>query len=402
MRLRLVLVCRARGVATLFCALALIGAVESAPAHLFAAHSALFHEKLDGEVSRVSIRVAASPYYAGTLGAENGHLVIGDETGGISCRIASVDPVSLKILSSEATSCDNPELSAESAEPIESVPHPDAQEGMVRISTFDQRTKSFHVGPVVLRYGNFSDTRPEWTYGDHSLWIFDADGFTNGTVKTGRAVLLRVSLSSGSVLSRFNLPSMSRVVLAADEDGLWFGLTVESRRSGKKPGTLYFLGNSSKRAVVVSSKGLFVGWLVASGHVAQAYFVDASLNNSGQVDTFGEAHAVTKVVRIGANTTVPREIGEEDFDAEPVLIAQGYGLIFMWPLYNATDSARKALQQVFLFDPSTGKESRIAMIPTLPFQPFQPNIVYHGSLYLLVGGKSGVNSVTLYRVALTI
>ena len=316
------------------------------------------------------------------------------------CQLAVVDPSSFKLTSNRKTSCDNPELSGEPVVPIESVPHPLTQTGLVRISTYEPKTKTFHVGPVVLQFGNFSSSRPEWTYGDRSLWIFDAEGFTTGTVRNGRAVLLRVSLSSGRVLRRFNLPPMSRILLAADNNGLWFGmgnLSCCGPIETPKPANLYFIGNRASRPVVVSNKGLFLGWLVASGDVARAFFVTSVQTNAGEVDTFNSAREVTAVVHLGASSHLHLDIGEEDFDAAPVLTAQAYGLVFIWPLYSTAETTSL---QVFIFDPATGHETRIATIPAPPYAYSQPNIVYDGSLYLLVSGEQGVNSVTLYRVQL--
>lgn len=390
--------------AVFLCTVVMLG-----PAVSSAAVTSRMNDHAMQSVTHVEIPIVPSSYYTGTLGVYDGHIVIGDETGGTRCRLAIVDPNSLKLISNRTTSCNNPELSGETATPIESVPHPDTQTGIVRISTYDEKTKTFHLGPVILQYGNFSDTRPEWTYGDRSLWIFDADGFTSGTYKNGRAVLLRVSLASGKVLGRFAAPSTSRILLAADDDGLWFARSVESGwpiHTTRPSSTLYFLANGAKHPVVVSNKGLFVGWLAASGHVAQAYFVDSTQTGAGEVDTFNFNFnselllPMTTIVHLGAHPTVPREIGEEDFDAEPVLTTQGYGLVFVWPLYNASNSAEVKAEQVFMFDPATGRETKIATVPAQPYEYSQPNIIYDGSLYLLVGTSQAVKFVTLYRVTI--
>ncbi|HLX77781.1 MAG TPA: hypothetical protein VKR27_02765 [Acidimicrobiales bacterium] len=358
---------------------------------------------MTGRVSSIRIPVTSLPYYTGTLGVVNGHVVVGDETGGTKCQLAVVDPISLKLISNGTTSCLNPELSGEPAVPIESIPRPNTQTGIVRISTYDEKTKAFHLGPVVLQYGNFSDTRPEWTYGGGSLWIFDAEGFTSGTFKNGRAVLLRISLATGKVLGRFAAPPTDRILLAADGDGLWFAPSVESGwpiHTARPSSTLYFLGNGAKHPVVVSRKGLFVGWLVASGHVALAYFVESTQTGAGEVDTFNFSPEVpaTTVVHVGANVTVPREIGEEAFDAEPVLIIPGYRLLFVWPLYSSSNSAEVKSERIFLFDPDAGQEMKVATIPSPPYEYAQPNIIFDGSLYLLVGTSQAVKTVTLYRV----
>lgn len=386
--------------ATAILALMVFGTAASTALHL----PRLPANKTNRQVSSLSIPIKSSPYYTGTVGVSDGHIIVGDKTGGTGCRLAVVDPKSLKLVSNKSISCSNPELSGENVLPIDSVPHPDLQTGVVRISTYDTRTGKVHVGPVVLQYGNFSDSRPEWTYGDHSLWIFDAEGFTTGTFKNGRAVLLRVSLSTGAVLRRYVLPNMDRILLAADDNGLWFARSNVSSWSNRisEPSSLYFIGNGSKHPVVVSNKGVFVGWLTASGHTARAFFVSSGTANTGEVDSFNSPRAKPTILRLpksAATASIPRDIGEEDFDSRPVLTF-GNELVFATPLYHSSNSAQVSAQQVFIFNPATGREMKIATIPTYPYEYFQPNIVYNGALYLLEGAEQAVNSVTLYRVKL--
>ena len=57
--------------------------------------------------------------------------------------------------------------------PVESVVPIGSQFGELRIAVRDQAGGSFQLGPVVMRYGNFSETRPEWTYGGGYLWLYD-------------------------------------------------------------------------------------------------------------------------------------------------------------------------------------------------------------------------------------
>jgi hypothetical protein len=363
------------------------------PASAFAAQV-----RMKSPVTHIEIPIVPSNSYAGTLAVSDGHVIVGD-TSATKCRLAVIAPKTMTLVSNRSVSCDDPLLFGENVMPIVSAPSRDLTSD-VRISTYDSKTRTFHVGQVVMHYGFYSDTRTEWTYGDGALWIFDGDAWTTGTEKNARALLLRVSLSSGKVLAVFKMPRMDRILLAADGDGLWFARSNETGWSGREPADLYFLGNRATDPVVVANKGDFVGWLVASDHTARVFFVDDPITNAGEINSVSPARtrAMPTVVHLGANTNVPREDAEEGFDAEPVLTTQRYGLIFISPLISSASEA-VGTEQVFTFDSATGHLTKIATFAT-PFGYLQANIVYNGSLYLLIGGEQSVNYATLYRVKL--
>jgi hypothetical protein len=179
-------------------------------------------------VTSVEIPVATATFYTGTLGSFGGDIVVGDLTGGATCRLAVVSPTTLRALSDRSTSCDNPLLAGENVMPVESVVPVGSQFGEVRIAVRDQANGSFRLGPVVMRYGNFSDTRPQWTYGGGYLWLY---GFGTQFIGTGPelpAEVLRISLATGQVLATVQVPALTRIELAADDDGLWFAASVET------------------------------------------------------------------------------------------------------------------------------------------------------------------------------
>ena len=218
-----------------------------------------------GEPTHVGLSVLRSSYYMGSLGVLGGRIVVGDETGGATCRLAFVQPRSLGVIPDGATPCNDPRLTGEGAAPVESLPRVGSQTGVVRIATWDRGTGTVHLGPVIMRYGNYSDSRPEWTYGGGFLWLYDV-GTPSG------AEVLRVSVSTGQVLATVKMPGLSRLVLSAGADGLWMGQSVETGwPSGKpRPPLLYFVGVHTTKPEVVPEAGLHVDWLLASGHGAWA------------------------------------------------------------------------------------------------------------------------------------
>ena len=101
------------------------------------------------------------------------------------CRVALVDPATLALSGERTGNCEDPRLYGLRALPI---------------NVYDQRQhrtaqpsgspaaagRRLHVGPVVMRYTELSDTDAEWVYGDGSLWIYD-------NLTTRGSILLRVS-----------------------------------------------------------------------------------------------------------------------------------------------------------------------------------------------------------------
>ena len=132
-------------------------------------------------VSHVEIPVISpQSYTTGTLGATGGHVFIGSIFG-TSCQLTTVVATTLRVVSNGPASCDDPLLYGEDVMPVESVVPIGSQYGDVRMAVRNPATGSIRLGPIVARYGNFSDGRPEWTYGGGYLWLYDAgtEGFTS-------------------------------------------------------------------------------------------------------------------------------------------------------------------------------------------------------------------------------
>jgi hypothetical protein len=247
-----------------------------------------------------------------------------------------------------------------------------------------------HLGPVVMRYENCSDCRPEWAYGGGSLWVYDV-----GTPSV--AEVLRVSLSTGAVLATVKTPSLSRVLLAPGANGLWFAQSLESGwPSGKpRPALLYFVGNNATRPEVIPQPGDYVNWLVAAGTAAWASVQTGT--DTEDITSFPTPTSPRVTVTVAAtNANVPTNIGEGPSDAPPVLDDPGLGLVYAWPGWMRTLVGGATEQQILKINTATGRSSKLIGFTT-PFGSLQANVVYNGVLYLLVGAQALAHA-TLYRV----
>ncbi len=378
------------GLAAVFIATALGALPSSAGPPAAALHPPGDAGRVVPSVRGTTLPISESNYYTGTLGAMDGYILVGD-TGGTVCRLSIVQPVTLAVLSDQATSCNDPRLVGEDVMPVESLPSVGCQIGDVRISVRDEATGTVHLGPVVMRYGNFSDTRPEWTYGGGYLWLYDV-----GTPSV--AEVLRISASTGKVLATVRVPALSRVLLAADADGLWMAQSVESGwpAGHPRPALVYFLGAGAVAFKVVPAQGDYVNWLVAAGHTAWV-----NMQTGARSEVFATYPAPgpkpLSVAVAASNAQVPTNYGEGPSDAPPVMYDPGFGLIYAWPWWMGS-LARGATEEAFRVDPATGRRSKVLAFP-MPSASLQANLVYEGALYLLVGNQA-LAAATLYRAQL--
>jgi hypothetical protein len=348
---------------------------------------------------------SVSSYYAGTIGVLNGRVMVGDDTNEFMaasngkastnrnvCRLAVVQPEPLRLVSNRSTSCDDPSLAGQTAVPIESVER-GGNTGVVRISVCTN-SGGFRVGPIVMRYGNYSDTRPEWTYGGGSLWIFDAE------TPSGTEVL-RISESTGAVLSRAHLPWSARVLLAADSDGLWIGQSPEGGwKKGEQLPLLEFVGNHASTPVVALQSptplnGGRVNWLVASRHTAIASIAQPNDNAVSAIDIFRSPSKPPQTVKTGS-AWEPSSIGEGPADAPPVIEA-GSALFSSKPGWDGQFSETPTSESIVRIDSQTGRDSQITSIDGLQAADFVAYVFDEGALYLL-SHANGAETATLYRV----
>jgi hypothetical protein len=342
--------------------------------------------------------------FSETLGWADGRIEVGDESD-TSCQLTTVAPVTLKVISNRTDSCNDPLLYGENVVPVESVVPKGSNIGEVRLAVRSHATGAFRVGPVVMRYGNFSDSRPEWTYGGGYLWLYDVGtAASEGASPRLPSEVLRVSLSSGKVLATISMPPFSRIELSADEDGLWFAPSLETGtpEGSAAPQMLYFVGSSAPRAEVEqvrTGEAEGVNWLVTDGHVAWVTIKTGVASDAQVTETFSSPTAKPEIVADVRAEPELTDLGEGSFDVPPVIEAPGFGLVGFVPGWLGTvGTSGAAHEQIVKLDPSTGRFSVVARVSTAPAATVEANIFADGALYLLVNSASG--GATLYRIAL--
>ena len=252
--------------------------------------------------------------------------------------------------------------SGERAVPVESVEPAGSSVGEVRIAVLDPETGSFRLGPVVMRYGNISDGRPEWTYGADDLWLYDV-GTGGGAVGPHLpAEVLRISASTGAVLGRASMPTLTRIILAADADGLWFSPSLETGwLPGHPPDLLYFVPLGGTHPVVVQA-----GPPTRSGGTSVAY--------------------ANWIVAAGRRAWVDVEVGRR----------AGSSVIETLP--TPESAPRKVTETLVRLDPATGESTRIASFSTVPDGIVEADAVIGGALYVLTAAGEPA-ALTLYRIS---
>jgi hypothetical protein len=359
-------------------------------------------DRTGATVRSLQIPIIAPPssdpsFYTGTIGVENGKIEIGDDTATYStssCRVAEVDPTALRILSDRSVSCESPAIDAENAAPIESIVPTGSQYGQVRIAVRDASPAGFHVGPVVMRYGNFSDTRPQWTYGGGYLWLYDPGTSFVSSGPRLSAEVLQISMTSGKVVSTAPTPPLTRIELAADDAGLWMG--VGSETTGPAGPILYFVGDGSGRASPLPLRGEHVDWIAASGERA---WIGIARRSGSLIDTYESPRSAPTQVGPNGPAVPSTDIGQAPFDAPPALSVPGIGIVSLSPGWLTSVGIGTSLQQIGILDPETGHSSFVAQFSAAP----AVNLVIQGyvadddDLFVLVADTT---QAWVYRVPL--
>lgn len=208
-----------------------------------------------------------------TGGAFGGGLIHGHVTG--ICHSATVNPLTLRVISRAQGNCGNPALYGRRVLPVTYVASHSGPTGLmlaVRIATVASGVRDgYRLGPVVLTYSQCSDCQIGWIYGDGSLWVYTPQGARMGA---GGGELYRISQSTGRVLQRWAMPVFLRPLLAVDSDGLWLSQSLYSGIPSHIPTSqradyrsIYRVAPGMRtpmRARQLGSLGAY--WMVASGH----------------------------------------------------------------------------------------------------------------------------------------
>ena len=300
-----------------------------------------------------------------------------------TCAAASVDPQTLNVGALVTGSCDDPRLSGQTVETVNTYV-PQSNNATISISSLSPTTGQVIVGPVVMTYGSYSDTRPVTAYSSESLWIYDVE-------TTVGPELLQVSTQSGAVIDVVPMPKLYRPLLAADDGGVWIANSIEGSPG---PALSYVASGASVSTTVVADSGLPICWLTADGTSA---WVGAGVGwNCGNqmVEEYVDGARGPVYSSPGAGFTPFSVVGNE---ADGLWATQ-------WSHPGAVSS-----QQIISINPDTGTES-VATTLHVPYtepsdEPLQGQAVYFdGALYLLeppfhLNGYLGYTSIVRVPVS---
>jgi hypothetical protein len=280
-------------------------------------------------------------------------LVSGYEQQGSLCVWLTIDEATLRTKSSRRRSC--------STAPVALSPTINyvgrSQNAVVRVA-----------GRVVMRFDDVSDTKPEWTVGGGSLWLYDV-------ATTEGPEVVRLSVTTGRVEERVRMPGMYRPLLAADADGLWLAPATNGGVSTPGAAPLYHVRPGAGHAVLVHRGGRAALWITAHAH--SVWFESISGTKDVSVWRVDDGRA-----RLLVRRKPPFETGATYADGS------------LWAMAWSHQCMRVLVLKI---DPRTGRRSTLVSMPSLDqcggvfYDSNTPMAFTHGALFFLNGPK-------LYRV----
>jgi hypothetical protein len=283
-----------------------------------------------------------------------GITVLGTAVAGAACLAVHVDPVNMRSGGARRVPCRELYAPGRSIVPAITWYVHGSNDGLMG------------VGSVHVRFGDYSDTKPEWAYGGGSLWLYDV-------ATTRGPLLLRFSAQTGRLLRTIRMPRVFRPVLAANDDGLWLGVAPNGGAPGRGKAPVYHVAPAAGGAVVIHREGRGAFWLVARGHTVWAALVSGTTRTRLWRFEGPKARATLLNARAPAVTSV----------------AYGAGA-----LTGIASTARCAGVRVVRLDAATGKSTTVATVPSLGVCGDGAAPAYAGgALYFLNGPK-------LFRVRL--
>lgn len=282
-----------------------------------------------------------------TRGAQ-GPVLAGTRAGDLDqkqCVLGGLSPKTL-LLAVSPTSCNNPGLQGQSVAPVVAYV-PGSNNATVKIAHVESPTGQLSLGPVVMTFGNYSDTKLIWTYGPGSLWIYDV-------ATTAGPEVLDVSDTTGQVASVTVMPKLYRPLLTANVDGLWLGSSI-----GGADGmdALYHVAPGSHTAMsVLPGNTEHVFWMAGDGHHLWA--------------GIGPIYSNQTFWRFDGPDARPLfHVPDEGFRPSAVV---GDATAGLWtvepfpPLGSKIPSAPYPNQDVVRIDPNTGAEHVVATLKGIP------------------------------------
>lgn len=280
--------------------------------------------------------------------------------------------------------CGDPAIWGESVTTVTTY-SPHASNASIAIATRDPETAVVTDGPVVMTYGNYSDTRPLTTDGGGWLWIYDVD-------TTRGPEVLQVSASTGRVDDTVAMPEIYRPILAATDDGLWIGTSNEgigsSGPGGGPPDALYYVSAGSDAPIaVIVEKTLPVCWLVAGDDSVWAGLATVMSTGCLQQAIW---HFTGSGLQPVSETPLSGDVIPADGLGQSSVVDNPSG-----GLWTASFDASDDTVEVIGIDPDRGTETVVATVPVVSGPDRWPNfssplgqvgieaVVVGGSLYLL-------------------
>lgn len=343
-------------------------------------------------VSRSLAALGQSP-----LLAVAGHRLVVSDTDNLSfvrgrvegtCAAASVDPMTLRVISFVRGNCGDPALYGQRVRPIVYAPTWRASPGWgtnplaMRIATVDRAAAGgYRLGPVVVTYPDCSDCRAETISGAGSLWVYAP--MTGPRTGPGSRLgeLLRISETTGRVVERWTIPSILRALLAIDANGLWVAPSTESgwpqgasRSERAAVGSLYRVApgmRAPERVFDVGPEG--ARWLVANG---QSVWLDVGWPSGTPVLWRFDGPAAVPAIRAAATLGAIRQCGDLG-DGFATVLGGANGIY-------CVGNPEPQRQGVYWLGSSGGRSRVVASVSTsLRYESMDNAVTYQGSYYFI-------------------
>jgi hypothetical protein len=326
---------------------------------------------------------------------------VASESPSAQCVAARMNPQTLKIGKVIMGSCNDPALAGLTVTPVSS--RSQSGPSTVAVAKEDPSTGAVTTGPVIISYSYASDTQPVTAYGAGSMWTYDV-ATTNGPE------VLQVSEATGGVTDTVRVPTLYRPVMAANDDGLWFGNSVQG---GSASSPLWHVAPGAHSAVAVPglpasqqfdkpgvglrNYPLDVIWLVGEGH-----HLWAGISLAGNIDqTIWRFDGPTGVITF--------HVPDRGYDPTGVVgdASDGLWAAVPYPPINGrvtrsrsgtwTTPGQNIRQDVVQIDPTTGTEIVESAIQPAPTLTAEVGVVHgqatavDGSFFILQQPLSGSN-----------
>jgi hypothetical protein len=280
------------------------------------------------------------------------------------CVAAPVNPVSLKIGKVIEGNCDNPALSGTTVAPVFSeVPHAGGSgvDSTVAIARLNPVTHQVSIGPVIMTYGQSSDSDAVVASADGWLWIYDVASANGPEV-------LQISDATGQVTNTASTPLLYRPIAAANVDGLWLGNTVQG---GELSSALWHVAPGADSAVAVPGPPASTQQYKAGVGVRTFAVYAAWLAASGDHLWAGIGPTYTQQTIwgfVGSGATVVFHTPERGFDPTVVVGGEASGLFSVgpYPPFGSAIVTRARAQDVIRIDPADGAETVLATLKPTP------------------------------------